>query len=522
MITAMITDNVHDTTRTHPVLTNAQHNLAMKAARMLGSLLLFTRVMYEARTHRRFTVSSPFGRESHLITICKALTRVERGEVQNLIINVPPRYGKTELIIHFIAKAMARNPQSQFIYCSYAHTLAEKQTDTIRGILMHPDYKALFGLQLSDTTNTKANFETKQGGVVYGAGAGGTLTGMGAGVRGAEGFSGCIIIDDYIKPGDANSDSVRTARNEWFKETLLSRRNNNTTPIIIIGQRVHEADLCGELQRGFDGQEWETVTLPALSDDGYSLYEEVTTTEYLKTLQVTSPYVFYSQYQQTPQPAGGSLYKISDIQELSEEPEMLATFITADGAETAQEWNDATVFTHLGLYHIRNMGIKTDVIGLHIINCVELRVEPVELEGEFMKFWGATMNHKCPPEHAYIEKKSTGTTLLSILQNRVRGLVIIPIERNSNSGSKATRFIQAQVHFGSKLISVLAGTECAKLVKAHLEKITANDTHAHDDIADTIVDGINVGLVRKLVPWRQYEVQSSIAARFSAHKPTTF
>src|SRR5689334_23321079 len=94
--------------------------------KMMGSLLEFTRIFYYIRTGRKFDLSFPPGRESHYITICRALTSVLDGKCNRIIINVPPRYGKTELVIHFIAWALAQYPDSNNLYISYAHSLAKK------------------------------------------------------------------------------------------------------------------------------------------------------------------------------------------------------------------------------------------------------------------------------------------------------------------------------------------------------------------------------------------------------------
>src|SRR6202451_4388428 len=95
--------------------------------KLWGSLLLFTQVFYKLRTGREFSVSQPICREPHVITLCKALTRVLRGEMPHLLINIPPRYGKTELLIHFVAWSLSRYPDSQFLYISYSHRSEERR-----------------------------------------------------------------------------------------------------------------------------------------------------------------------------------------------------------------------------------------------------------------------------------------------------------------------------------------------------------------------------------------------------------
>ncbi|KKK60086.1 hypothetical protein LCGC14_3027870 [marine sediment metagenome] len=99
---------------------NKEHQKADKKTQLLGSLLLFTQYFYEKRTGRPFELSEPRGQESHYITICRELTKtVRNSEFNRLIINCPPRYGKTELLIHYVAWSLASNPSSNFLDISF-------------------------------------------------------------------------------------------------------------------------------------------------------------------------------------------------------------------------------------------------------------------------------------------------------------------------------------------------------------------------------------------------------------------
>lgn len=496
------------------------------AARAMGSLLLFTQVFYKIRTGRDFVLSYPPGRESHYITICKALTRVQRGEIKNLIINIPPRYGKTELLINFVAWCVAQYPDSQFIYVSYSHTLAAKQTSTIRQIVTHPEYQDLFGVYLSDDTQAKDNFETTLGGSVYGVGSGGSITGRGAGISNLDRFGGAIIIDDIIKPEDALSDTIRQSRNEWYLNTLLSRKNNANTPIIYIGQRVHEDDLAGKLLNGYDGNQWYEVILPAIDSAGNALHPAMHDVKALKQLESVSPYEFASQYQQNPQPSGGGIFKEEWFIKLDVMPNILATFYRVDTAETEKEWNDATVFSFFGVYKIENNGVETDELGIHWLNCWEIRVEPKDLESQFMAFHAECSQFKIKPKYAYIEKKSTGTYLASILQSKVRGLSVIAIDINSSSGSKVTRFMRCQPFIAAKHISLPADGKHTQMCVNHMKRITANNTHAHDDIADTLAGAIQTVLIENSLPLDNpvngIYANNDFSKQWSNHKPVVF
>lgn len=467
--------------------------------RLLGSFLDFTRYFFKCRTGQKFELSQPTSRESHYLTIAKSLTACHRGDANRLIINIPPRYGKTEMVIHWIAWCLARNPRCEFIYVSYSSRLASRQTATIRNIVTHPEYRRLFGIELANDQNAKDNFQTKEGGVVYAAGASGSVTGMGAGIKGREDFGGAIVIDDILKPSEATSDVQRKSINKWYFNTLISRQNNgDKTPIVFIGQRLHEDDLGGNLIDGFDGHKWDTVVIPALSENGHALLPSLHSEEDLHRMAKTMPYEFAAQYQQNPQPAGGGIFKREWFAELEENPDVLATFITADTAETDKTYNDATVFSFWGLYKIKINEVETELYGLHWLDCHELWCEPKDLKAEFLSFWSDCMRFNVKPKAAYIEKKSTGTTLISILKD-IQGLNIIEIERNRSSGSKSQRFLECQPYIASKQVSLLEGAKHAAHCIDHMVKITANDSHRHDDIADTLADAVKIALIDKSI-----------------------
>ena len=342
----------------------------------------------------------------------------------------------------------------------------------------------------------QGNFETEKGGSVYAAGADGEITGRGAGIKAGNRFGGCIVIDDIHKPSEVNSDTIRQSVNDWYFNTLQSRLNEPTkTPIIFIGQRLHEDDLAANL---INSGEWETVIIPVLDNNGHPLHPQMHDKEKLAKMQETMPYVFSSQYQQDPLPAGGGIFKPEWFYQTEYEPIIDATFICADTAETDKSYNDATVFSFFGIYKILLGDIDTGLVGLHWLDCVELRIEPKDLEAEFLAFYASCMRYKVQPRLAAIERKSTGVTLLSTLKG-IRGLQVLDVERTKASGNKTTRFLEIQPYVAARQVSLPIEGKHTAMVLEHMRKITANDSHRHDDIADTLYDGIKLGIIDNII-----------------------
>jgi predicted phage terminase large subunit-like protein len=245
----------------------------------------------------------------HHPAVCAALERVFNGESKRLILNLPPRYSKTALVQAFIAWSLGHAPDSEFIYTSYSGRLASASSYAVRTMLLEPEYKAIFpAVALKDDSQAKDEWRTTAGGMMYAVGAGGTITGYGAGKH-RPGFGGCILIDDPLKADEARSEVMRGNLIDWYKDTLQSRVNSPETPIIYIGQRLHENDLAGWLLNGGSGEQWEHVCFPAIQPDGTALWPEKHTIEDLRRMEQSMPYTFAGQYMQRPAPLDGGIFK---------------------------------------------------------------------------------------------------------------------------------------------------------------------------------------------------------------------
>ena len=239
------------------------------------STLNFTRYFFKVMQRKKFVIGE------HHRKVCDTLDRVLRGETRRLIINIAPRFGKTELAVkQFIAEGLAVNPSARFIHLSYSGNLAMDNSVAIKDIVKSEEYQQIFNTRIKDGSDTKSSWETEQGGGVYATSTLGQITGFGAGAVDVPGepyrFAGAIVIDDPIKPEDALSDIMRERVNRRFETTIRNRVNSRNTPIIIIMQRLHENDLCGYLASNEPG-EWEVVSLPCIYTDDkgkpHSLWE---------------------------------------------------------------------------------------------------------------------------------------------------------------------------------------------------------------------------------------------------------
>ncbi len=272
----------------------------------------FVNVTFKAKTQRDFVWGE------HHTAICKALDDVVDGKIRKLIINIAPRYGKTELVSKmFIAYGLAINPRSRFLHLSYSEDLVLDNSRDINEFVRSQAYQYLFpSVQVTDTGAKK--WTTTAGGGVYATSTAGQVTGFGAGqmdedteewlnLPESSKFSGAIIIDDPLKPTDANSDIEREKINARYTTTISSRTNSRRTPIIIVAQRLHEHDFCAFVQECEPG-EWTVLSLPCIKEDGTALWPFKDTIEDLNKKRNADSIVFETQYMQHPTPKEGLMY----------------------------------------------------------------------------------------------------------------------------------------------------------------------------------------------------------------------
>lgn len=177
----------------------------------------------------------------HLGCIAEHLEACYRGEIQRLIINLPPRTLKSyEVARAFPAWVMGKTPEAKFISTSYGYEVTEQNAMACRRIMKDPWYKQCFPQTIiSPELDRNTHFETTRAGQYYAASALSPITGIGCDY---------MICDDLIKPMEAGSETIRSATNLNIRQTLFSRFNDKRTGrFILVMQRVHEEDPTGHL-----------------------------------------------------------------------------------------------------------------------------------------------------------------------------------------------------------------------------------------------------------------------------------
>ena len=463
-----------------------------------SSQLAFTRYFMKARLGERFI----HGRHHKLMA--HALDKVFTGEITRLIINVPPGYTKTEMaVINFIARGLALNPAARFIHVSYSQRLAHLNSSSIRELVLTEEFQELWPMTLKADSKSKEAWFNTSGGGVYAVPSGGSITGFRAG-RMSPGFTGAFIVDDPLKPDDAMSLLKREAINFRFTNTFKSRLAQETVPIIVIMQRVHEDDPTAHMLTGGTNETWHHLVLP-VEITGEEVYPDTFThgiqikhdleagplwafkhnEEQIENLRNSDVYTFSAQYQQEPTPLGGSLFKDEWWQFYEEVPvDLTQRIITVDTAQKTAEHNDFSVF--------QCWGVTTDK-KIYLLDQWRGKWEAPQLQDNFIRFYNLCKHgHSSVLSGAYVEDKSSGTGLVQSVRQK-GDAVVIPVPRVKD---KITRAFGVAPAVQSGLVFLPRGKPWLRDLLHEFGAFTPTLSHAHDDQVDAMMDAVEILLLR--------------------------
>lgn len=201
---------------------------------------------------------------AHVEILCDALQRVADGELDRLMIFLPPRHGKSEVASRlFSAYYLYRHPERWVGLASYGAALAYNLSADARN-----NFKAAGGALASEGAEL---WRTAPGGGMWAAGVGGPITGRGFHLG---------LVDDPIKNAEeAASPVIRDKHKSWWQSTFYTRQEPGAA-IVLIQTRWHEDDLSGWLlsQKDDDGEpeRWHVISMPAVAEPAPALPATVT------------------------------------------------------------------------------------------------------------------------------------------------------------------------------------------------------------------------------------------------------
>jgi predicted phage terminase large subunit-like protein len=369
----------------------------------------------------------------HIDLICEHLEAVTAGEILRLVINVPPRCMKSLLVsVFWPCWEWYQQPAVRYIVSSYSESLASHHSLSRRRLIRSRAYQRFAPeVRLTRDQQEKLEFHNTLGGIMVATSTGGSITGKG-GNR--------LIIDDPHNPTQAESDAQRQQAIDFFRYTLSTRLDDpKRDAIVLVMQRLHTRDLTAVcLEQGF-----KHLCLPALAPghttiefprSGRTVVRELDSplwpqrqgvVELEHQRQTLGSYGFAGQYQQSPVPLEGGMFK----------------------PEWWQYWDQPGQFNEIyqswdlsfkdGDGHDYVVGLVAGRIGthVHILDRFKGKVSFVETLHAVRQ-----MRSKYPGTRAVlIEDAANGPAVVSALHKEIPGILAVTPEGGKKSRAAAVQ-----------------------------------------------------------------------------------
>lgn len=415
----------------------------------------------------------------HLEALDWALTQVARyvetqgrAGFQNLLVNMPPRHGKTMTVAQlFPTWFLGRNPDYRVIVTSYGATLALKSSRAARNMMYAPRYRSVFGHTIaSDSAAVDSwSIQDHEGGM--------DAMGVLGGVTGKGGH--LVLGDDLVKNREeAESETLRDKTWEAWTADFLTRVNSPYAGVVLMATRWHQDDPSGRTLLQFQ-DDWHILKLPAIAeevdelgrDPGQALWAERYPLSFLrKQEQVLGPYNFSSLYQQNPVPAEGGFFQRDWFHVVEQAPQILHAVRYWDLAMSDKPTADFTVGVLMGL------GVDGHY---YVLDVVRRRVD----WGELVNFTAEVMLTDGPSVSQGVEEAGYMTRAVRDLNadGRLHGYSVMgyPVDKK-----KHIRALPVQAKLSSGLIHILRAHWTDNYIDEFVSFTPKESSNVHDDQVD--------------------------------------
>lgn len=285
----------------------------------------------------------------YLKEFCYELQAFYEGDKKVLVVNMPPRHGKSRTLGLFTEWLFGKNNHNKVMTGSYNETLSTTFAKRVRNTIAEVNgiYHKIFpntNIKYGEAAMSMWALEGNEEANYLATSPGGTATGF-----------GCLImlLDDTIKGAKEayNANYIKMVQ-DWFTDTMLSRTEHGFKIIAIMTRWVSD-DLAGYLLENYKDNVVH-INYKAVQDDGSMLCEEVLSKEdYLFKTKSMSKEIVAANYQQEPMDLEGRLYK--NIKTYNEVPvdengSLLFKYIL-NYTDTADTGSDYLCSINYGMYN---------------------------------------------------------------------------------------------------------------------------------------------------------------------------
>ncbi len=403
----------------------------------------------------------------HLDLLNRKLMEVAAGRIRRLLVQLPPRHGKSELVSrYFPAWYLATHPEHRFMLTGYGNEFAATWGRASRDVLAEWG-PLLYGVRVADDSSAADRWDLyKHRGGMHTAGIGGQVTGHGSHI---------LVIDDPLKDrAEAESQHSRNQLWQWYTDTVYPRLEPRGR-VVLCMQRWHHDDLAGRLLKAAQsgGDTWEVLNLPALAEEndmmgrlpGEALWPERFPLEELARIRANmSPRGWISQYQQRPAAESGATFRREwlSAKRYRELPQLTTRIMAIDTAFKTGVSHDYSCIETWG----------AGDAGYYVLDVWREQVEYPDLKRAIIDQF-----NRYNPSAVLIEDAASGQSIIQDLQ-RTTTLPIIAVKAK---GSKQARADSVSPLWEAGKVYL---PETAPWLHIFLEEHLAFPFGAHDDTVD--------------------------------------
>ena len=407
---------------------------------------------------------------SHHRHIADKFNKLATGEINRLIINMPPRHTKSEFASYLLpAWMVGRDPKLKIIQATHTAELAIRFGRKAKNLIDSENYRKIFKTALQEDSKAAGRWETSAGGEYFAAGVGGAITGRGADL---------LIIDDPHSEQDAMSKVSLERAYEWYTSGPRQRLQPGGK-IILVMTRWSTKDLTGALvanQKEAKSDQWHVVEFPAIMDNG-PVWPEYWKLDELEKVKAALPVTKWNaQWMQQPTSEEGAILKREWWQEYDGDdiPPIYHVIQSYDTAFLKKETADYSAITTWGVWYPS----EDSGANLILLDAIKGRYEFPELRRvalEQYRYWN--------PETVIIEAKASGLPLTYELRK-----MDIPVMNftPSKGNDKHARVNAVAPLFESGMI----WAPKQKFAEEVIEECASFPYGDHDDLVDSTTQAI--------------------------------
>lgn len=434
----------------------------------------------------------------HLHAIAEHLEAVSSGEIENLVINIPPGTMKSVLVsVMWPAWEWLADPTHRYMGASYGADLAIRDAMRCRDIITSPWYKDRWGsiVAIKPGSDQKTQYELTSTGWRMATSVGGRATGSHPTRK---------ILDDPHSAMQADSDAERLAALNWFDRTLSTRGESRGAKTVVVMQRLHQEDITGHILDDVGGYEHLCIPMkfekqrPATSIGwqdprsvkGSLLWPEMFNEKSVEKLEKTlGNYGAAGQLQQRPAPEGGGILKEEFFKLWPAKkgiPELLFVAQSWDTAYSDDKTiNDPSAMTAWGIFQHEG---KNCVL---LLDAIDDHLQYPQLKKRVITEWQSTYGpDNRRPDVPLIEKKASGQSIIQEL--RQSKIPVVPYNPGRASKKQRAHTVAPIHETGCVYIlesSVEPGTY-VKWARPFVNNVVIFPNGAHDDYTDTYTQAL--------------------------------